>query len=49
MENMIYSHDECPKDCVSCANAFVDDDNKLRCFVQDWKIVNDNDVCDNWN
>lgn len=38
-----------PKDCMSCANSFVDDDDNLRCAKQDWKTVDDDDSCDEWN
>ena len=36
------------KDCMSCANSYVDDDDKLRCAKQDWKVVDDNDTCEEW-
>lgn len=47
---MVFSDDDYElKDCMSCANAFVDDENFLHCVMHEGKIVNDNDVCDDWN
>lgn len=46
----------CPEcgiwDCLSCSASFSDDaDGKmiLRCAEYDWKIVNENGCCKDWN
>lgn len=50
---MIVNHDDCRKDCFSCANAFVDEnkDGKtfLRCSENDYRCVRDDDSCSKWN
>lgn len=39
---------ECPKDCMSCSNSSVTDEDELFCIVHK-KIVNDEDICDEYN
>ena len=40
------------KDCFTCANAFVDDNDKLHCMADGHdheKVVADDYSCDDWN
>ena len=41
------------RDCLNCSASFSDDDENgkmiLRCAEHDWKIVDENDCCENWN
>ena len=46
---MMCTHDNCKHDCFSCANAFTDDNDKLRCVLKDGQFVNDDDSCEGWN
>ena len=48
---MICDHDEVQKICYFCANAFVDDKDRLRCYSKNGngRVVNDEDSCDDWN
>lgn len=49
---MIVNHDEAQKDCFSCANAFVDDDDRLHCMAPGHNhedVVDDDNVCEDWN
>ena len=46
---MMYSHDNCKHDCFSCANAFIDDSDKLHCVLKDGQVVNDDGSCEGWN
>lgn len=46
---------ECPKDCLSCSHSFSepnleDEQNDiLHCMLQDGKIVDENDCCEDYN
>lgn len=39
---------EVPKDCMSCVNSHVTDEDKLYCIVHE-KIVKDEDTCEDYN
>lgn len=47
------SKEDCfKKDCFSCRNSFVDDEDKLHCMADGHnheETVDDNYTCDDWN
>ena len=46
------SKDKVKKDCFSCANSFVDEDDKLHCMAEGHnheETVDDDYSCDDWN
>lgn len=45
---MLQHKDKILHDCFSCANAFVDDNDKLYCVLKQ-EYVADNDSCNDWN
>ena len=48
----IADHNEVQKDCFSCANAFVDDNDRLHCMAPGHNhedVVDDDNVCEDWN
>lgn len=49
----IINHDDAERTCLTCANAFVDEDldhNTYLCCVKcNGDVVEDDDTCDEWN
>jgi len=49
----ITNHNDVEHCCLTCANAFVDEDQYhdtyLCCVLRNGDIVEDNDSCDDWN
>jgi hypothetical protein len=39
---------EIPKDCLSCANSGINDDDELWCVVKQ-EVVPENDTCEDYN
>ena len=49
---IIVTRDWCERNCFSCANSFVDDDDKLHCMADNHdheRTVEDDYTCDDWN
>lgn len=40
---------ELEKICFYCANGFVDDEDKIHCMLKDGIIVQEEDVCEDYN
>lgn len=48
----IVQRDTIERTCFTCANSFVDDDDKLHCMAENHdheKTVEDDQTCDDWN
>lgn len=45
---MLQKKDFVKLDCFNCANAFVDDEDKLYCVLKQ-KYVDENEACEDWN
>lgn len=38
-----------PRDCLSCAHSFSDEQDRLHCDLNNYKIVDDDFCCKYWN
>jgi len=44
----VVNHDEVERVCFNCANAFIDDDDRIVCIL-DGRNKDDDQTCDEWN